>query len=76
VLVGKGNHLFPEVRETIDELRRRHPQCIVIDMGWPSDDRRYADIATFGASRHVGDALLAWLEASSQIVHATEKESL
>ena len=25
-----------------------------IDMGWPSADRRYADVATFGASRHVG----------------------
>jgi beta-N-acetylhexosaminidase len=27
-------------------------------MGWPSEDRRYADIATFGSSRAVGAALL------------------
>jgi beta-N-acetylhexosaminidase len=31
-------------------------------MGWPSDDRRYADVATFGASRYVGQALTAWLK--------------
>jgi beta-N-acetylhexosaminidase len=30
-------------------------------MGWPSDDRRYADVATFGASLLMGRALLAWL---------------
>jgi len=30
-------------------------------MGWPAADRRYADVATFGASRHVGQALLQWL---------------
>jgi beta-N-acetylhexosaminidase len=33
-------------------------------MGWPSDDRRYADVATFGASRLMGHALLKWLAAS------------
>jgi beta-N-acetylhexosaminidase len=76
VLVGKGNHRFPWVRETIDELRRRHPHSIVIDMGWPSDDRRYADVATFGASRHVGEALLAWLEDAASPVRVIEKESL
>jgi beta-N-acetylhexosaminidase len=30
-------------------------------MGWPSADRRYADVATFGASRLMGDVLLNWL---------------
>jgi beta-N-acetylhexosaminidase len=30
-------------------------------MGWPSTDRRYADVATFGASRLMGQVLLKWL---------------
>jgi beta-N-acetylhexosaminidase len=36
---------------------------LVVDMGWPSDDRRYADLATFGASLLLGHALLNWLDA-------------
>ena len=36
-------------------------RVLVVDMGWPSDDRAYADIATFGASRLVGRALLELL---------------
>ena len=62
VLVGKDNHRHAWVRELIDAARRDHPSTIVVDMGWPSDDRTYADVATFGASRHVGQALSAWLE--------------
>ena len=62
VVVGRANHRREWVRELIDDTRRRHPATIVVDMGWPGDDRRYADIATFGASRHVGLALLDWLE--------------
>ena len=61
VIVGKNNHRFGWVRELVDEARLRHPSTIVVDMGWPSDDRRYADVATFGASRFVGEALAAWL---------------
>lgn len=62
VLVGKDNHRHAWVRSLIDEARRAHPGVIIIDMGWPGDDRAYADVATFGASRHVGEALVAWLE--------------
>jgi len=62
VLVGRDNHRREWVREIIDTARRDHPGTIVVDMGWPSDDRTYADVATFGASRHVGQALVAWLE--------------
>ena len=62
VVVGRANHRREWVRELIDDTRRRHPSTIVVDMGWPGDGRRYADIATFGASRHVGLALLDWLE--------------
>ena len=66
VLVGKDNHRHAWVREIVDSARRRHPSTLVIDMGWPSEDRRYADVATFGASRFVGQALAEWLERSER----------
>ncbi|MCU1509600.1 MAG: beta-N-acetylhexosaminidase [Glaciihabitans sp.] len=62
ILVGKNNHRHAWVRALVDEERQRHPSTVVIDMGWPGDDRRYADVATFGASRYVGLALRHWLE--------------
>jgi len=62
VLVGKDNHRHDWVRELVGEARRSHPDVIVVDMGWPGDDRAFADVATFGASKHVSQALLAWLE--------------
>jgi beta-N-acetylhexosaminidase len=37
---------------------------VVVDMGWPSEDRAYADVATFGASRYAGAALLRLLGGS------------
>jgi beta-N-acetylhexosaminidase len=61
VLVGKDNHRHEWVRAVIDAARARAPHTVVIDMGWPAADRNYADVATFGASRHVGEALSAWL---------------
>jgi beta-N-acetylhexosaminidase len=57
IVVGKDNHRFAWAREAIDALRSRG-DVIVVDMGWPSPDYAYADIATFGASRLVGTALL------------------
>ncbi|MBI5160377.1 MAG: glycoside hydrolase family 3 protein [Micrococcales bacterium] len=57
IIVGRANHRHRWVRELADEARRRHPGTLVIDMGWPSPDRAYADIATFGAARIVGEAL-------------------
>jgi beta-N-acetylhexosaminidase len=62
VLIGRDNHRHAWVRELVDGLRQSHPSTLVVDMGWPGDDRRYADVATFGASRHAGQALLAWLD--------------
>jgi len=62
VLIGRDNHRHVWVRELIENLRRQHPSTIVVDMGWPGDNRQYADIATFGASAQVGDALLDWLD--------------
>ena len=67
VIVGKDNHRHAWVRELVDLARQQHPSTLVVDMGWPSDDRDYADVATFGASRYVGLALEAWLEQASSI---------
>jgi beta-N-acetylhexosaminidase len=66
VLVGKDNHRHAWVRELLDTARQRHPDALVIDMGWPAEDRRYADVATFGASRYVGQALAAWLRKAER----------
>ena len=65
VVIGRDNHRHEWVRVAIDDLRKRHPQTVVVDMGWPAADRRYADVATFGASRHAADTLLAWLDAAA-----------
>lgn len=66
VVVGRDNHRHAWVRAFVDGLRESHPSTLVVDMGWPGDDRRYADVATFGASRHAGQALLAWLDRVQQ----------
>jgi beta-N-acetylhexosaminidase len=66
VIVGKDNHRHAWVRELVDVARERHPSTLVIDMGWPSDGRQYADVATFGASRYVGQALAAWLKKAEK----------
>jgi beta-N-acetylhexosaminidase len=60
-LVGQANHRHSWVRELADRRRSAGP-TVVVDMGWPSDDRRYADLATFGASRLLGAALLQTLD--------------
>ncbi|MET4582688.1 beta-N-acetylhexosaminidase [Conyzicola nivalis] len=65
VIVGKNNHRHAWVRSLIDDARRAHAGTVVVDMGWPDTGRRYADVATFGASRHVSEALAAWLEGKT-----------
>ena len=62
VIIGKDNHRHAWVRELVDLARERDAATLVVDMGWPSEDRQYADVATFGASQFVGRALAAWLE--------------
>ena len=47
--------------EVVDRLRSDRVDVLVVDMGWPSADRRYADVATFGASLLMGRVLLKWL---------------
>jgi beta-N-acetylhexosaminidase len=61
VVVGRDIHQHRFAREAVDRLRSAHVDVLVVDMGWPSDDRRYADVATFGASPLMGRALLSWL---------------
>ena len=61
VIVGRDIHRHAFARAAVNRLRQRHRQVLVVEMGWPSDDRRYADVATFGASALVGQALLSYL---------------
>jgi beta-N-acetylhexosaminidase len=61
LIVGRDIHRHAFARAVVDRLRAEHTSVLVVDMGWPSDDRRYADVATFGASRLVGRALLTYL---------------
>jgi beta-N-acetylhexosaminidase len=61
VVVGRDIHRHSDARAAVDRIRAEHPAVVVVDMGWPADDRTYADIATFGASRLAGRALAALL---------------
>ncbi|MCU1444597.1 MAG: hypothetical protein JWP54_255 [Cryobacterium sp.] len=61
LVIGKDNHRHPFIRDLVDALRAERRDVLVVDMGWPSDDLAYADIATFGASRLAGRALLELL---------------
>jgi len=65
IVIGRDNHRRPWVVDLVNGLRRRHAPVLVVDMGWPGDDRRYADIATFGASLLVSDALADLLERAT-----------
>jgi beta-N-acetylhexosaminidase len=61
LVIGRDIHRHPFARKAVDGLRSEHADVLVVDMGWPSDDRRYADVATFGASLLIGRALLEWV---------------
>jgi len=65
VIVGKDNHRRAWTRDAIDRARKANPDVVIVDMGWPSPDRAYADIATFGASRYAGQALIRFIGGSS-----------
>jgi beta-N-acetylhexosaminidase len=71
VVVGKDVHRHDFARGAVDALRAVRDDVVVIDMGWPSDDRRYADIATFGASRLVGDAVIALVDEAGRVAQAS-----
>ena len=65
LVVGRDIHRHAFARAAVDQLRQEQPNVLVVDMGWPSDDRRYADVATFGSSTAMGQALLALLAAEA-----------
>lgn len=60
VLVARDVHRHPEVAALAELARTTRPGSLIVDMGWPSGP---VDVATFGASRAVGAALLHWLRA-------------
>ena len=60
IVVGKDNHRHAWARAAIDALRAT-ADVVVVDMGWPDPAFRYADVATFGASRLVGEALASMI---------------
>ena len=64
IVVGRDIHQHSFAKEAVDRLRSAHADLLVVDMGWPSEDRCYADVATFGGSLLMGRALLRWLAAS------------
>jgi beta-N-acetylhexosaminidase len=57
VVVGKDIHRHGFARDAVAALRSRGA-ALVVDMGWPAPAYAGIDIATFGASRLVGAALL------------------
>jgi beta-N-acetylhexosaminidase len=61
LVIGRDIHRHPHSRAVVDRLRAGGRSVVAVDMGWPSTDRRYADVATFGSSRAVGAALLTLL---------------
>ena len=61
LVVGQDIHRHTFARVAVDRLRAEHASVLVVDMGWPSPDRHYADVATFGASALMGRALLQFL---------------
>ena len=63
LVVGRDIHQHSFATEAVDRLRSAHADLLVVDMGWPSEDRRYANVATFGGSLLMGRALLRWLAA-------------
>jgi beta-N-acetylhexosaminidase len=65
LVVGRDIHRHRFARDAVDRLRSAQVDVLVVDMGWPSDDRRYADVATFGGSLVMGRALLTWLAISA-----------
>ncbi|MBM7505590.1 glycoside hydrolase family 3 protein [Agromyces aurantiacus] len=61
LVVGKDLHRHPFAVEAVARLRAAREDVVTVDMGWPSDDRALADVATFGASRAVAEALVELL---------------
>ncbi|WP_139416465.1 glycoside hydrolase family 3 N-terminal domain-containing protein [Agromyces laixinhei] len=71
LVVGKDLHRHPFARTAIDALRAVRDDVVTIDMGWPSHDRAYADVSTFGASRLLGEAVIAFVDDALRPALAT-----
>ena len=71
LVVGKDLHRFAFARTAIDALRAVRDDVVTIDMGWPSNDRAYADISTFGASRLLGEAVIEFVDDALRAAVAT-----
>ncbi|ARJ04680.1 hydrolase [Cnuibacter physcomitrellae] len=63
LFIGRDNARRPEARDMLARLRAEHPAVVAIDMGWPAEDDS-AQIATFGGSAAVGEALAGFLVAA------------
>lgn len=59
LVVGKDLHRHPFAVDVIARLRAARTDVVTADLGWPSDDLAFADIATFGASRAVAEAFVS-----------------
>ncbi|UOE42524.1 glycoside hydrolase family 3 protein [Agromyces larvae] len=59
VVIGKDLHRHAFAVAAIAALRAVRDDVVTVDAGWPDGDRSQADIATFGGSRLVGEALIA-----------------
>ncbi len=66
IVLGRNVHRNAAATKIIDALRASHDRVFVVDMGWPSQDRRYADLATFGASARVSSAVKRYLQQQQE----------
>lgn len=71
LVVGKDLHRHAFARAAIDALRAVRDDVVTIDMGWPSHDRAYADVSTFGASRLLGEAVIEFVDDALRAAVAT-----
>lgn len=71
LVVGKDLHRHPFACTAIDALRAVRDDVVTIDMGWPSNDRAYADVSTFGASRLLGEAVIEFIGDAMRAAVAT-----
>lgn len=62
LVLGRDLHRHEFARDGIDGLRESGASVFTIDTGWPGPDRGYAELATYGASRLVGAALLSLVQ--------------
>lgn len=62
LVVGRALHRHAWIRDLVDSLRATRRQVLCVELGWPGDDRAYADIVTWGASPLLAAALLRLLD--------------